>query len=598
MEIHIDPIDKKELWNYYKSDTFVQSHDKVYGYETFTTIWNEVFPKVKIREYKNVTGKCEICDACKNLMTRSKSKALRLVIRQYKLMHRSFYMGEKLLYYQRRAEAANSNGEIGSIIIDKMGTHATQLPLLSNLNASNTVFPVTVTGAISHGTNETTFYLSTPNVSTGASYTIHCILSEMQKLYVKNGRRPLKKVFIEIDGASDNVAKAVLAACEHLVFIKFCPYILLARLPVGHTHEDIDSRFGKLWVFIRNKHVYTYDGFCKVIKQAFGEDDERVEVQPTFAILDYKSYYDQFIDKHLVDKYSRMDFTQLYFKIQPSNNSDLIEGSSNPGGNLLVRTNYRKFGQEYTIFLRENPADEGSVGLSSELPYKPVLLKSAWIPEKGKNAPCPFPQTCDARCPCKERAPGICFMSKVPTGRPQPMEFENGWFNKFSIFIDKIDHFFRRRKENVYADYWQSFAKFQMPQSQLVQAYVNDYDIESPLGKFLYGTASFGSDAQFAAVAASSTESNAVTGFSNESHHLRATAFDLELMDHIEQNKQTIPWRGHRTVYKNWEFNKPCILQRILLTRGTGENKRSQKATCVAWCKEDINEGRLYILFK
>ncbi len=96
--------------------------------------------------------------------------------------------------------------------------------------------------------------------------------------------------------------------------------------------------------------VYTYDGFCKVIKQAFGEDDERVEVQPTFAILDYKSYYDQFIDKHLVDKYSRMDFTQLYFKTQPSNNSDLIEGSSNPAGNLLVRTNYRKFGQEYTIF--------------------------------------------------------------------------------------------------------------------------------------------------------------------------------------------------------------------------------------------------------
>jgi len=137
-----------------------------------------------------------------------------------------------------------------------------------------------------------------------------------------------------------------------------------------------------------------------------------------------------------------------------------------------------------------------------------------------------------------------------------------------------------------------------MPQSQLVQAYVNDYDIESPLGQFLYGTASFGSDAQFAAAAASSKESNAVTGFSNESHHLRATAFDLELMDHIEQNKQTIPWRGHRTVYKNWEFSKPCILQRILLTRGTGENKRSQKATCVAWCKEDINEGRLYILFK
>jgi hypothetical protein len=53
-------------------------------------------------------------------------------------MHRSFYMGEKLLYYERRKEA---NGEIGSIIIDKMGTHATQLPLLSNLNYQLRMYP-------------------------------------------------------------------------------------------------------------------------------------------------------------------------------------------------------------------------------------------------------------------------------------------------------------------------------------------------------------------------------------------------------------------------------------------------------------------------
>jgi hypothetical protein len=580
----------KEVWNYYKSDPFVQSHDQVYSYDTFTRIWRDVFPKVKIREYKNVTGKCEICDACKNLMAQSKSKALRLVIRQYKLMHRSFYMGEKLLYYQRRAEAINSNGEIGSIIIDKMGTHATQLPLLSNLNQSKTVFPVSVTGAISHGTNDTTFYVSTPNVSTGAAFTIHCILSELRKLYVKNGRRPLKKVYIEIDGASDNVAKAVLAAIEHLVFKRFCPYIVLARLPVGHTHEDIDSRFGTLWVYIRDRHVYTFDGFCNIIKEAFGNCAE-VFVQPTFAILDYKAYYDQFIDKQLVDKYSRMDFTQLYFKVQPSRTSTVAEeGSAHPGSNLLVRTNYRKFGQEYTVFLRENPSEEG--GLAAELPYKPVLLKSAWMPENATNAPCQFPETCSSKCPCRERVPGISFLSTVPIGRPQPMEFEKGWFNTFSIFIDKVDHFFRRRKEDAYADYWHSFASYQMPHSESVHDYVSTHDIDSPLGQYLYhNTSTFASDAEFSSAAAT-TESSALTGFSKESHNMRASAFDLDLMDHIAQNKQTIPWRGHREIFKNWRFNKPFILHRILLTRGTGENKRSQKATCVAWCEADINEGK------
>jgi len=539
-----------------------------------------VFPKVKIREYKNVTGKCEICEACKKMMSQSKSKALRVIVRQYKMMHRAYYMGEKLLYYQRRAEASSSNGEVGSIIIDKMGTHATQLPLLSNLNQLKATFPVAVTGAISHGTNETTFYMSTPNVSSGASYTIHCILSELRKLFSKNNRQPLKKVYIEIDGASDNVAKAVIAACEHLVFKKFCPYIVLARLPVGHTHEDIDSRFGKFWTFVREKHVYTFDGFGNIIKEAFG-DNNLISVVPVFAIYDYKAYYDKFIDPKLVDKYSRMDFTQLYFKIQPA-----VEGSAS---NLLVRTNYRKFDQEYTVFLREN-ADEGKD--SSELPYEPVLLKSAWIPENATNAPCLFPQHCCNSCPCKERAPGISFLMAAPSGCPQPMEFEKGWFNTFSTFVDKVDIFFRRRKVEKYADYWQSFATYQMPSSEGVQNYVREHDIDIPLGQYLFRDTNFATSLQFHS--AITFESTAATGFSNESHRIRASIFSLELMEHIAQNKQTIPWRGHREAYKNWEFDKPFILQRVLLTRGTGERRRLQKGTCVAWCKQDINEGNKY----
>lgn len=154
-----------------------------------------------------------------------------------------------------------------------------------------------------------------------------------------------------MDGASDNTAKAIIAACEHLVFKKFCPYILVARLPVGHnTHEDIDSRFGKIRTFVRDRHVYSFDGFCTIIKEAFGNSD-RITVQPIYAILDYKTSYDQFIDENLIDKYSRMEFTQLYFKIPPVRASD-SEGNT-PNSNLMVHTNYRKFGQEYTVFLRE-----------------------------------------------------------------------------------------------------------------------------------------------------------------------------------------------------------------------------------------------------
>ena len=65
---------------------------------------------------------------------------------------------------------------------------------------------------------------------------------------LKAGNPKPEKVYIQVDGGSENSARAVFMACEHLVSRKFCPLMVLSRLPVGHTHEDIDSRFGKIWV--------------------------------------------------------------------------------------------------------------------------------------------------------------------------------------------------------------------------------------------------------------------------------------------------------------------------------------------------------------
>ena len=220
----------------------VRKKHEILTYGQFVQLRNDCFPKVKIREYKNVCGKCAICEGIKERMHSTKSKAMRIIMRRYKLLHRAFFMGEKLLYYQRRAEAASSNGSVGSLIIDKMGLGNTALPKCAHSIQFKPDFQVSVTGAITHSTNETTFYLSTPNFKTTASMTIHIILSEVKKLYENNGCKPLSKLYIEIDGAGDNTAKAVHACCEHLCIKKLCPLIILCRLPVGHTHEDIDSR--------------------------------------------------------------------------------------------------------------------------------------------------------------------------------------------------------------------------------------------------------------------------------------------------------------------------------------------------------------------
>ena len=62
---------------------------------------------------------------------------------------------------------------------------------------------------------------------------------------------------MQIDGGSENANQYVLAICELLIVRRVFNKILLTRLPVGHTHEDIDAHFGKIWVAARQTTIMT-----------------------------------------------------------------------------------------------------------------------------------------------------------------------------------------------------------------------------------------------------------------------------------------------------------------------------------------------------
>ena len=49
--------------------------------------------------------------------------------------------------------------------------------------------------------------------------------------------------------------------CEFLVEQKVFDRIELSRLPVGHTHEDIDAMFGTIWTRLRSKTMLSPDEF-------------------------------------------------------------------------------------------------------------------------------------------------------------------------------------------------------------------------------------------------------------------------------------------------------------------------------------------------
>lgn len=65
---------------------------------------------------------------------------------------------------------------------------------------------------------------------------IHCVHSEIKRC-IDAGIPLPTKIYLQIDGASDNTAYAVMAALEHLIGEDLCDVIEVYRLPVGHTHE-------------------------------------------------------------------------------------------------------------------------------------------------------------------------------------------------------------------------------------------------------------------------------------------------------------------------------------------------------------------------
>lgn len=78
---------------------------------------------------------------------------------------------------------------------------------------------------------------------------------QLERLYDSKNNTLPPTVYVQIDGGSENVNKTVLAMLALLVAKRVggLRALVLTRLPVGHTHEDIDSIFGVIsrWIFER-----------------------------------------------------------------------------------------------------------------------------------------------------------------------------------------------------------------------------------------------------------------------------------------------------------------------------------------------------------
>ena len=348
-EVHLEPIYVHEVWEEYKQDQVLVFNEYV-SVTVFGKLWEACFPHVKIREHKAVGMKCNVCAVLSDLRATFKDIKNREYVRHLHMLHRSTYMGERLAYYNRRNLGEQMQEEYLSLISDGMAQHHCQLPWSANLNAHRTL-PHHIQGVLMHGRN-LNMYRTFHNVANGANLMIHTLLSSLEQVYIEKKKLP-KTLFIQIDGGSENTAKAIFGLCELIIIKKLTQRIVLTRLITGHTHEDIDSKFGILWQKTRGMHICTHKQYKNVIRRAFiGGSTPPVEVFDLLAIPDYAGYILPHMGKF--ERYAKGEWTQLQFTFT----AVPVDAINYPLG---VKVQYRAYCEKAVVLIQQSSLHESGL---------------------------------------------------------------------------------------------------------------------------------------------------------------------------------------------------------------------------------------------
>lgn len=289
-EIHLDPIDYREIYDEYVSDIMHRYKDRYHlEYTQWRSLWQHAFSHVRIREYKAVTGKCQTCAILTEVRRQRKDVAGRTLINELHGFHRLEVMGERDTYYQRQQLALDHPDEYMSIIVDGMAQNHTELPYLANLNKTSNTFGQHIVGIIEHGQEFVVYRTFDHMKGASVNFILHCISCQLERRINRRGKLP-PTLFIQIDGGPDMMCSEMLAFCNLIVanFEKTgVRKVVLTRLLVGHTHEDIDARFGNIWVATRDQSILSPDQYANILKGIFGNGNILFTVVDVLNIADY-----------------------------------------------------------------------------------------------------------------------------------------------------------------------------------------------------------------------------------------------------------------------------------------------------------------------
>lgn len=315
-EVKLSISHKKEVYEEYQSQ-IEKKGEKIVNLNRFYELWNCLFPLSVNRPWIDIPGKCAVCLEIDRLRRSTKSEAVLLALKDAHLLHRGgMFNQERARYKERVVEALLDdprNPSIMSIIIDGMDNNKCRCPYLGRQGSFTNALPQHIIGVKEHG-HDAKFYRTFGTVSKGSDLTIYCILRKVEQWKRRNLKYPTK-LYIQIDGASDNANIYLLGMLELLVSKKMAKTIILTRLPVGHTHEDIDALFGTIYNAFKYDPVETLSAYKLAIENAFSKLSLTALVEDVYCIPDYKKFIGDIVDPYFAN-WTKEEETQLQFRFE------------------------------------------------------------------------------------------------------------------------------------------------------------------------------------------------------------------------------------------------------------------------------------------
>jgi len=235
-------------------------------------------------------------------------------------------------------------------------------------------------------------------------------------------------------------------------------------LPPGHTHEDIDSKFGVIWLRFRNKHISSPQEAATLFQEAFLREDRSlpVEVIDIFAVPDYWNYMVPFLNPN-IGRAFKEEWTQLQWTFEAVDRT--LEFP------LGVKTTYRAYSFDVVneiydrVVIQLNDLFKAA---ATGCPYIPTRTEVRSFPEESPSNP----------------SGGTCLLTSCPTGEMFVLPFPVKSRADFEETLGQARVTYVH--DSTVIKHWEDFAENLYPPSDNVEEYCTRTPQHVPLFEILF----------------------------------------------------------------------------------------------------------------